>query len=49
MLETKRTRTIGQAATELARIIHERLRRLQKERATNFVPGAPKPDATLPS
>jgi hypothetical protein len=33
----------------LARIIHERLRRLQKERAMNFVPGAPRPDATLPS
>jgi ethanolamine utilization cobalamin adenosyltransferase len=39
----------GLTQAELARIIHERLRRLQKERAMNFVPGAPRPDATLPS
>jgi hypothetical protein len=33
----------------LARIIHERLRRLQKERAMNFVPDAPRPDTGGPS
>jgi saccharopine dehydrogenase-like NADP-dependent oxidoreductase len=41
--------SVGLVMSCIARIIHERLRRLQKERATNFVPGAPKPDATLPS
>jgi hypothetical protein len=30
----------------LTRIIHERLRRLSKERATNFTPDAPRPDIT---
>jgi Ca2+-binding RTX toxin-like protein len=33
----------------LARIIHERLRRLPKGRAINFVPDGPKPDAGGPS
>ena len=33
----------------LTRIIHERFRRLPKERAINFVPGAQKPDAGEPS
>jgi hypothetical protein len=32
-------------AKDLARIIHERLRRLHKERAMNFASDAPRPDA----
>ncbi len=33
----------------LTRIIHERLRRLAKERAINALPDVPRPDAALPS
>ena len=33
----------------LARIIHERLRKLSKERAISIVPDVPRPDARGPS
>ena len=36
-------------SVELARIIHEHLRRLQKERAISLVPDAPRLDAGGPS
>jgi hypothetical protein len=33
----------------LTRIIHKRLRRLRRERAIDFAPDAPRPDAAAPS
>src|SRR5829696_3523653 len=40
---------VSRVVRALARIIHERLRRLPKGRAINFVPDGPKPDAGVPS